>query len=224
MNSKPYQYTELDAASRQIRPAHIKPGAWDDPIPCDLLPASLYLPPTYETLSYVWGDKKIKKPIALEGCYFEVTINLHGALRRLRATAETRIIWINALCINQKDNDERSQQVNLMGAIYEGCEQVLIWLGDSYEDKQTIGDGTLDGDDEAVLETNTVLQAFALLHILSDDKHMRELPCFTIKANSMLSITEGYERAFDASRELRKCRIKGEFGLSKRLSCLHLQP
>ena len=204
MNSKPYQYTELDAASRQIRLAHIKPGAWDDPISCDLLPASLCWSPTYETLSYVWGDQKIKKPIALEGCYFEVTINLHGALRRLRATAETRIVWIDALCINQEDLDERSQQVNLMGAIYEGCQQVLIWLGDSYEDKQTIEEGTLDDDDEEVLKTSTVQQAFDLLHILSDDKHTRELSCFTIKENSMLGVAEGYERAFDALQIITK--------------------
>jgi hypothetical protein len=80
MNSKPYQYTELDAASRQIRLAHIKPGEWDDPISCYLHLASLDLSPTYKTLSYVWGDQKITKPIALEGCDFEVTINLHEAL------------------------------------------------------------------------------------------------------------------------------------------------
>jgi hypothetical protein len=77
MNSKLYHYTELDAASRQIRLAHVEPGAWDDPISCDLHLASLDLSPTYETLSYVWGDPKITKPIALEGYEFEVTINLH---------------------------------------------------------------------------------------------------------------------------------------------------
>jgi hypothetical protein len=137
-----------------------------------------------------------KKTIALAGCYFEVTINLYGALRRLRATAETRIVWIDALCINQEDLDERSQQVNLMGAIYEGCQQVLIWLGDSYEDRQTIEEGTL--------KTSTVQQAFALLHTLSDDKHTRELSCFTIKENSMLGVAEGYERAFDALQTITK--------------------
>jgi hypothetical protein len=80
----------------------------DDAMSCDLHLASLDLSPTYETLSYVWGDQKITQPIALEGYEFEVTINLHEALRRLRATAKTRIIWIDALCINQKDDDERT--------------------------------------------------------------------------------------------------------------------
>jgi hypothetical protein len=101
MNSELYQYTKLDAAIREIRLAHIKPGTWDDPISCDLHLASLDLSPTYVTLSYVWGDQKIAKLIALGGCDFEVTINLHEALRRLRAKAGSRIIWIDALCINQ---------------------------------------------------------------------------------------------------------------------------
>ena len=61
-----------------------------------------------------------------------------------------------------------------------------------------------DGDDGAILETSTALQAFALLNILSDDKHTHELPCFTMMANSMLGVAERYERAFDALQRITK--------------------
>jgi hypothetical protein len=117
-----------------------------------------------------------------------------------------------------------------MGAIFKGCQEVLIWLGDSNEDIQTIEEGTArlkdylaasediedteageedieekwDGNDEEVFETSTALEAFALLHTMSDDKHMHELPCFTIKADSKLGVAEGYKRAFDALRRITK--------------------
>jgi len=61
-----------------------------------------------------------------------------------------------------------------------------------------------DGNDEAVSRTSTAMEAFALLHTLSDDKHMHELPCFTIKADSMLGVAEEYKRAFDALQRITK--------------------
>jgi hypothetical protein len=59
-----------------------------------------------------------------------ITTNLESALRRLRLVQDPRIIWADALCINQQDVDERSTRVALIGRIYEDCREVQIWLGE----------------------------------------------------------------------------------------------
>ena len=117
MGSQQSLYARLDPSSCQIRLVHIQPGVWDDPILCELETVSLDSSPVYQTLSYFWGDPKDSKPILLEDCVFDVTSNLYDALRRLRRTNSIRVIWIDAICINQMDNDEKAQQVMLMKSI-----------------------------------------------------------------------------------------------------------
>lgn len=86
--------------------------------------------PVYETISYVWGDGKVRKPIVVNGSRIEVTVNLFSALRRFRRPDTPRVLWADAVCIDQGDKNERSSQVRLMGRVYEECWQVLIWLGE----------------------------------------------------------------------------------------------
>lgn len=59
----------------------------------------------------------------------QVTPNLSAALDRLRLDTETRMLWVDALCINQVDNTERSQQVAQMGKIYSDARETIAWLG-----------------------------------------------------------------------------------------------
>jgi len=63
-----------------------------------------------------------------------VTKNVYLALRDLRYKEEDRVLWIDALCINQDDDVERGLQVQQMGSIYSMAERVLIWLGESCYD------------------------------------------------------------------------------------------
>jgi len=74
--------------------------------------------PKYEALSYCWGDKSDPATIKLQDRPFEVGKNLYRALIRLRREQEARTLWIDAICINQKDILERAQQVELMGELY----------------------------------------------------------------------------------------------------------
>lgn len=67
--------------------------------------------------------------IDLNGERFCVTQNLAEALRRLRQADQTEIMWIDALCIKQNDDEEKSTQVPLMGLIYEQAESVIAFLG-----------------------------------------------------------------------------------------------
>ena len=60
-------------------------------------------------------------------------LNLYQALRRLRWFRDPRLIWVDAICINQSDVDEKSQQIPLMGRIYRNAASVLVWLGEEAE-------------------------------------------------------------------------------------------
>lgn len=59
----------------------------------------------------------------------EVGVNLHLALHQLRNETSSRVIWADAVCINQSDVEERSEQVALMGEIFRRAYQVVVWLG-----------------------------------------------------------------------------------------------
>ncbi|KAH6857601.1 heterokaryon incompatibility, partial [Alternaria alternata] len=84
----------------------------------------------YTALSYVWGDAKHTKPIQLG--YHQIptiTKNLEKALRHLRDRASERILWVDAICINQSDEEEKLSQVQSMGDVYRNAVEVRIWLG-----------------------------------------------------------------------------------------------
>jgi hypothetical protein len=132
-------YSQLDRKIRRpIRLLHLQAGLPDMPLLCDLENTSLEESPDYEALSYVWGaadgpktDISIRKDRKL--FQFPVLPNLRSALLQLRKTDEDRTIWIDALCINQADNAERSLQVPMMGDIYRSAQRVIIWLGEEAE-------------------------------------------------------------------------------------------
>ncbi|USW57973.1 Putative heterokaryon incompatibility [Septoria linicola] len=85
----------------------------------------------YETVTYVWGSHADRAIIELEGIRVEVPSSSEAVLRRVRSPSDDRMIWIDAICINQHDLVERGQQVNMMSAIFQGGAGNLIHLGDS---------------------------------------------------------------------------------------------
>ncbi|KAJ2975688.1 hypothetical protein NQ176_g5384 [Zarea fungicola] len=130
-------YSPLDVSRSEIRLLRVE----NDPgqsISCRLETVPLSKAPPYTALSYVWGDENLTETISLDGQDVPVTANLAAALRCVkghwssaftdRDTATFRI-WIDALCINQKDIGEKGQQVQLMGSLYSAAELVIAWLG-----------------------------------------------------------------------------------------------
>ena len=83
----------------------------------------------YEALSYVWGDPKKTLSIRVNGKEFHVTVNLHAALMRLRDCYLQRILWVDAICIDQGNKEEKAKQVQLMAKIYSKAHRVIVWLG-----------------------------------------------------------------------------------------------
>lgn len=82
----------------------------------------------YKALSYTWGPPQFPQHIVCENVEIPITQNLFDALQHLRHTQEKTTIWIDALCINQKDLSEKSKQIPIMRLIYENAQEVLIWL------------------------------------------------------------------------------------------------
>ena len=84
----------------------------------------------YEALSYCWGDPERICSILVgdAGAVMTITRNLHQALLKLRNATTVRRLWIDAICINQADEDEKSSQVRLMHRVYRAAVNVLIWI------------------------------------------------------------------------------------------------
>lgn len=88
-------------------------------------------------LSYVWGAKTGTRPIKCDGMSLLVTPNCELALRYLRHPDAWRVLWVDALVIDQENIAERSQQVALMPDIYRRAGMVCIWLGEGTETSRT---------------------------------------------------------------------------------------
>lgn len=108
---------------------------------CDIIHTKLGASPTYEALSYTWGDTKDSLPLRVDGnSHIMVSKNLFSALRHLVAENEARILWIDQLCINQNDLLEKGFQVEQMGQIYEKASMTIIWLGEDNGDSAKLFD------------------------------------------------------------------------------------
>ncbi|KAI1424337.1 heterokaryon incompatibility protein-domain-containing protein [Xylaria sp. FL1777] len=123
-------YRPLNLEREVIRLLRLHPSkSFDDVLQCSLFHAYLNDIPEYEALSYVWGPLKFTQHILVDEKPFNITENLESALRYLRHASADRILWVDALCINQADIAERNHQVTLMKNIYSRCTQDLAWLG-----------------------------------------------------------------------------------------------
>lgn len=96
--------------------------------------------PEFDAVSYVWSDdcehvedifQDVAPPrgIVIESQTVAVKANLHALLLHFRHNTEPRLLWVDAICINQADTREREQQVKLMSRIYSEARSTLMWVG-----------------------------------------------------------------------------------------------
>src|SRR4051812_4316684 len=105
-------YRPLDPTKSEFRILRILPAKFHEPIRCELVYSSLDLEEEYEALSYTWGGHgEEKNSVFLDGKPFDIRENLAAALPQLRRESKARIIWIDAVCINQSDEKEKWEQV-----------------------------------------------------------------------------------------------------------------
>lgn len=174
VNKMPFTYRPLITARNEIRLLRLRPAAsFNEPLRVSLFHASLDAAPEFEALSYVWGKTWGEYAVWVEdgsqtfdgaGDHTKlpslpITPNLDTALRHVRfrpvpaaastPTQQDRILWVDALCINQQDPAERSRQVQQMRRIYEACVADVAYLGPHpsppLTDKQV---DDIDSDDE----------------------------------------------------------------------------
>jgi predicted AAA+ superfamily ATPase len=126
-----YQNLDLfNGHGTTIRLLTILRGARGSLIRSSLAVASLDDDLHYEALSYTWGDPTVERAINVnENHSLKVTANLETALQYLRCPDKERVLWIDAICINQDDNAEKSNQVQLMSGIIGRALNVLFgWV------------------------------------------------------------------------------------------------
>ncbi|KAJ9131012.1 Heterokaryon incompatibility protein [Pleurostoma richardsiae] len=146
----PLRYRPL--GDKEIRQLILYPGDDTAPIQCALYSLSLEHAATkYVALSYLWGDPSATERIFVDNHEFQATSNLAAALRHIRRNLkeeQTAVLWVDAVCINQADVEERSAQVRMMRDIYGTAALILCWLGEDGEQGlsylKELVDSTLD--------------------------------------------------------------------------------
>jgi hypothetical protein len=126
------RYKPLDRDSGAIRLVRLLPGT-NEPIRLELIHSNFDEEPhiPYEALSYVWGSPNEGRAVEVDVQQLTITPNLNLALLRLRRANEDRILWIDAICVNQSDDKEKSEQVAKMANTFARAEKVIIWIGES---------------------------------------------------------------------------------------------
>jgi hypothetical protein len=110
-----YRYQSLSGPDNAIRLLVLEPDKdVMAQVRCSLIQTSLRewdndMVDHYTALSYVWGDAKIRTPALVDGKPLDITLNLDSALRYMRDPKRKRYIWADAICINQKDTEEKNK-------------------------------------------------------------------------------------------------------------------
>lgn len=130
-----YKHTPIEA--RSIRLLHLHPAISfnKSPIEVSLHEFPIGACPDFGALSYTWatedGDSSLSECLQCDGAIINVTRNCDAALRRLRQTEQVRVLWVDAVCIDQSNDDERSLQIALMRQIYTQAAWVGFWVGEA---------------------------------------------------------------------------------------------
>lgn len=138
-----YAYSKLPSPTF-TRLLELQPS--EDPdveLRCRLYAVELYDPetPFYEAISYTWGTNTLSHTLVVDMdggtlTHLLITTNLSDALRRLRSHDTPRVLWADAVCINQRDDAEKSRHIPLMTDIYRGASGVLVWLGGNWAEEE----------------------------------------------------------------------------------------
>jgi hypothetical protein len=131
------QYKPINIENGELRLLTLQRGTKEKILRCRIQhkpPSTDTVDSGYTALSYTWGRPTAEKPIIIDDCLHYVTDNLEIALQSLRMENEDLVLWIDAICINQKDIAERNKHVKVMKEVYEQAKSVLIWLGPSADD------------------------------------------------------------------------------------------
>ncbi|KAH9208123.1 heterokaryon incompatibility protein-domain-containing protein, partial [Leptodontidium sp. 2 PMI_412] len=126
----PLFYPPLDYSRDSLRLLQLHPGSGRQEIQSTISDVKFISNPTYSALSYTWGSPDRTNSIKVNGSRLQIRENLWNALHDLRDPKMTRVLWVDAICIDQNNVDEKNHQVPLMSFVYSRAQEVLIWLGE----------------------------------------------------------------------------------------------
>ncbi|OJD36452.1 heterokaryon incompatibility protein [Diplodia corticola] len=184
-----YEYTPL-ASGQNIRILTLWPGSGDTQLRCETREVTLGSGVYYEALSYTWGDQSTGTLISFNGLLLPIAPNLCSALLHLRLPDRPRTLWIDAVCINQLDNEEKSLQVQMMRDIYQEASSVIVWLGSTEDDSDAAMD-LIAGDVTAGCDEATVPADFEF--VLDDQPPFPESGRYPGEDYTPRGRTEGVE-------------------------------
>jgi hypothetical protein len=113
-----YSKAALKLRSGDIRVLTLFSGTFDSDIQCKLATVYLDDPPEFVALSYCWSDTLSPNNITIDDYEVSVGASLELALRYMRRVDVDVLVWVDAICINQQDDVEKSVQVAMMNEIY----------------------------------------------------------------------------------------------------------
>ncbi|KAJ4348553.1 uncharacterized protein N0V89_009930 [Didymosphaeria variabile] len=130
-----YQYSDLPSPTH-TRLLELQPASdVTTELRCHIHVVDLYdvQTPLYDAISYTWGGETFSQSLLVdhkdEPSRMRITANLFDALCMFRRQDASRLLWADAVCINQKDDAEKSKHITLMTDIYRVASTVLVWLG-----------------------------------------------------------------------------------------------
>ncbi|KAF2423791.1 HET-domain-containing protein, partial [Tothia fuscella] len=136
-------YYPLDDASAEIRLLELLPSGTTSvekspQIQCRLAHVSLDDESEYTALSYVWGQRGSSHFPSSVLSEIRVTSNLEAALKHIRKESESVMLWVDAICIDQTNNQEKNIQVGRMGSIFEKAMETIVWLGPAADESDLL--------------------------------------------------------------------------------------
>ena len=192
-----YEYEPLPDEGTSIRLLELLPGNPQDIISLEIFTVSLNKirrRPEYEALSYEWGEKTGTIPIQCNGNRLLVTPNLRSILEELRSPNESRVLWADAVCINQEDIVERGKQVALMTDIYREATRVLMCIGGEKKHTQSAFEGLqkfIQAYDQ-VIEPRGGIQGIQA----GDGKRVVELLSGKVNKSELQGMADLYDRPY----------------------------
>ncbi|KAI1366526.1 heterokaryon incompatibility protein-domain-containing protein [Xylaria arbuscula] len=124
-----YRQSGQLSSGKMIRLIRLLPQRDGDEIRCEMVNRDLdRILGDYEAISYTWGDQKEQAIIELDGRPMRILRKVFDMLQVLRHTWKPRTLWIDSICINQTDTNEKSHQITMMRHIYYRATNVIIWL------------------------------------------------------------------------------------------------
>jgi hypothetical protein len=132
-----YKYRDLEHSDKNIRLLKLNKRLLFYQPSCELIETPLDEAPPFEAISYTWGPNAPSIPIKVDGALVLVTAAIDELLWDRRSFFTSHLFWIDAICINQSNKEEKSRQLPMMAKIYGRAARVIVWLGAPQSRKDT---------------------------------------------------------------------------------------